>query len=451
MSGAHATLADWMAESHLLNTATGALALVGDSSENFDPGTAGFTTLSLGAARGHHRQLHGHDHPRERHVSGRRRRWHAAPVQYQCPHRGQHRRRGQRRRGHRDPRAEQRPERDDHHCRGDAAGGGNGSTTGSLDSTSDIVANGTLAFNRSDTVTFSLPVSGTGGITQAGTGILILNGGSNTYATTAINRGTLRLGANNTLPTTGALTIGTSGAAGTAGTFDMSTFSQTVGSLSFRTTISAVTNTITIGTGQTLTVNGAFNVGVAGQSGITTKAIISGAGTLNVNNTATNFEAGIQNADQNTTQNVASLDMSGLANFSANVNEFRVGYGSQIGTTLKLASTSNTITANVVQISNTINNNAQACFVTFGNGTNVIATDTMNIAVSKGVATMNFASQAAGSPGTLVIGGKSGTKTNFIIANSAASSTGATPTATLDFRGHNTTITAGSGDPEHAQ
>jgi fibronectin-binding autotransporter adhesin len=62
---------------------------------------------------------------------------------------------------------------------------GDGGTTGSLSTSSAIVTNATLAFNRTDTVTqgteFNSVISGTGGVTQKGSGTLVLNG-TNTYA-----------------------------------------------------------------------------------------------------------------------------------------------------------------------------------------------------------------------------------------------------------------------------
>jgi autotransporter-associated beta strand protein len=62
---------------------------------------------------------------------------------------------------------------------------GNGSTTGTI--TGDVANSGTLAFNRSDAVTFGGSISGTGGLTQAGTGALTLTGVSTYYGATTIN------------------------------------------------------------------------------------------------------------------------------------------------------------------------------------------------------------------------------------------------------------------------
>ncbi|HEY5063934.1 MAG TPA: autotransporter domain-containing protein [Xanthobacteraceae bacterium] len=69
---------------------------------------------------------------------------------------------------------------------------GNGGTSGSI--TGNVTDNGILAFNRSDTVTFAGVVSGSGGLSQIGSGTLILTG-TNTYTGgTTISSGTLQLG-----------------------------------------------------------------------------------------------------------------------------------------------------------------------------------------------------------------------------------------------------------------
>ena len=80
---------------------------------------------------------------------------------------------------------------------------GNGGVTGALSTSSSIADNGTLVFDRSNTVTqgtdFSAAgIAGTGSLTQAGSGLLVLNA-SNTYTgTTTIIAGTLQIGSGGT-------------------------------------------------------------------------------------------------------------------------------------------------------------------------------------------------------------------------------------------------------------
>ena len=81
---------------------------------------------------------------------------------------------------------------------------GNGGTTGTLGS-GPLVNNGTLAFSRSDTLTLTNVLSGSGGLQQVGPGTLIL-AADNTYAgPTTITGGTLQVG---TGSTTGRLGLG---------------------------------------------------------------------------------------------------------------------------------------------------------------------------------------------------------------------------------------------------
>lgn len=81
---------------------------------------------------------------------------------------------------------------------------GNGGTTGSI--TGNIVNNAALVFNRSDDVTCSGTISGTGSLAQSGSGTLTLTS-TNTYTgSTTLNAGTLGIGAGDALGT-GTLTI----------------------------------------------------------------------------------------------------------------------------------------------------------------------------------------------------------------------------------------------------
>ncbi|MBZ9822831.1 autotransporter-associated beta strand repeat-containing protein [Mesorhizobium sp. CA4] len=69
---------------------------------------------------------------------------------------------------------------------------GNGGTAGSL--AGNVSDNGTLAFDRSDTLSFGGVISGTGNLNQIGTGTTILTGDSTYSGGTTIAAGTLQLG-----------------------------------------------------------------------------------------------------------------------------------------------------------------------------------------------------------------------------------------------------------------
>ena len=72
---------------------------------------------------------------------------------------------------------------------------GNGSTTGSINNSSPVLNNGTLAFNRSNTAAqgTDLPtvITGTGNLVQMGPGSLVLTGSNSYTGTTLINGGIL--------------------------------------------------------------------------------------------------------------------------------------------------------------------------------------------------------------------------------------------------------------------
>ena len=70
---------------------------------------------------------------------------------------------------------------------------GNGGSGASIGGTSGVLDNGALVFDHGDATTLSV-VSGNGSLTQTGTGILILLGGSNYSGPTTIAGGTLQVG-----------------------------------------------------------------------------------------------------------------------------------------------------------------------------------------------------------------------------------------------------------------
>ena len=94
---------------------------------------------------------------------------------------------------------------------------GSGSTMGSLAVSSAITNNGTITFNRSDTLTqgtdFNGTISGTGNVIQAGSGSLILNGSNAYTGNTTISAGVLNIQHASALGAAGTGTTVASGAA----------------------------------------------------------------------------------------------------------------------------------------------------------------------------------------------------------------------------------------------
>ena len=98
---------------------------------------------------------------------------------------------------------------------------GAGGTTGNI--VGNITDNATLIFNRSNALSYGGVISGTGAMTQAGSGTLTLTG-ANTYSgLTTVNAGTLAYGVNNAL--------GSGGVTVNSGTLDIGSFSDSVGAV----------------------------------------------------------------------------------------------------------------------------------------------------------------------------------------------------------------------------
>jgi autotransporter-associated beta strand protein len=247
-------------------------------------------------------------------------------------------------------------------------------------------------------------IAGSVGLTKTNTGTLTL-GAVNAYTgQTTIAQGTLALGVTNALPTTTTLQIGTfSGTSpnfvsGTAtGNFNLGSFSQTVGSLYTFSKSSAV-NTITIGSGQTLTVSnaatgnpvltafGAYDTASSPTHNVT----FTGGGSFVVNTPSAVFQVGQATLPSGfpapTTQgSLTTVTMTNLSSFTATVSAFRVGDftggGNTGSTTLTLAPTS-TITATdfiVASGRNTNSTTAGIVTVNLGSGTNTIDANSIYI------------------------------------------------------------------------
>lgn len=140
---------------------------------------------------------------------------------------------------------------------------GNGATTGSLSTSSAITTNATLAFNRSNTVTqgtdFNSVIGGTGGVSQVGTGTLILNGNNTFSGTLAVTQGTLQVATLNNANTVGPLGNGSlaiqMGSSGNTGTLE-----YTGGSVTTNRTFASVSG----GTGRFNFTNAATTVTFGG-------------------------------------------------------------------------------------------------------------------------------------------------------------------------------------------
>jgi outer membrane autotransporter protein len=232
---------------------------------------------------------------------------------------------------------------------------GNGGTSGSI--AGNVTDNGTLAFDRSDVVTFGGTISGTGNLTQTGPGVTVLNA-VNTYSGgTTISDGTLAVGdaahANAALGA-GATTVADGATLGGYGTV-----------------AGAVTNAGTIAVANALSsfaadANGSFTIGgnlvnqgvvnVAAASGqignvLTVGGNYSGANGQLVLNTLLNQGGAATKTDQ--------LVVTGNTSGSTTIQVHATGTGVQtVGDGIELVQVNGTSAANSFRLSNVIQSGA---------------------------------------------------------------------------------------------
>ncbi len=307
--------------------------------------------------------------------------------------------------------------------------------------------NGSMTLTANGDTTLNAPLTANTDFTKLGTNRLTLGAPASFSGNVFVPTGTLRSFTNNALPATASLTLGTST---TAGALDFSSASQTLTSLTVITTNSALTNLVTVGGGQTLSITGGFTIGVDASTNSFTTTTMTGGGSLLVTNAVQNVTIGVSSAITSAQGNSASLNLAKLGSVTLGttnspLGELRIGYGSGSGSssaTLTLSDTNNSVTATTVQVGNSTQNNGTSGTLILGAGTNVLTADTFNLGLCKVAGTVKFASQTAGSPGSVYIRGMTGPAADIWIGYKNGSGTSANPTSTLDLRGHLATVTA---------
>ena len=239
-----------------------------------------------------------------------------------------------------------------------AVGNGNGTTANSL------------TISNTNTTTFT-----------AAAGVSTLSG------TITEGAGTLVIGATNTLPVGAAFVLGTLATGGAAGTLDITSYDQTVGSFSVSSD-NATADRLLTSSGRTLTVNGNVVIGSTNASLTNTSFTASGGGSLVVNNLAASgtFRVGGSSASGNLT----TADLSGLSNLTVSLNttnglfEVASTSGTNISNTYSVLTlaTNNTITAKTFAVGDGGQYNGsigQLNQLKLGTGTNAINADIINI------------------------------------------------------------------------
>ncbi len=204
---------------------------------------------------------------------------------------------------------------------------GNGGNTGVL--FNDISNNGKLVFNRSDGVVFSSDISGTGTVTQAGSGATVLTGTNTFTGDLLISNGVLQVGK---FATTGSITANViDNAEFTYGRSDDVTFGKIISGSGHFTQDGPGKLTLTGSntyTGGTLINSGSLQIGAGGTSGsivgnvvnnaalifnrsdsVTYAGVVSGSGTLTQAGSGTLILTGDQTATGLTTISNGTLQL----------------------------------------------------------------------------------------------------------------------------------------------
>jgi fibronectin-binding autotransporter adhesin len=335
-----------------------------------------------------------------------------------------------------------------------------------LPSPNDILAfDGTTGLTNNNNFTAGTQFNGitfnsTAGLFVLGGNSVLLGGDINDKSTTnaeTINLGLLLNGGTSNVKVAagGTLNLGAITFGSTSGSTSVSTLNvnNTVSAASlFVQTNTTSANTISIASGQTFNISGSFGIGTAPTGSADTNAVlnVSGAGTLNITSTTnTSFNVGV-GAGTNTPSGrpVATVDMSGLANFVFSTGTGSFGVGNLVtrsSSTLKLANTSNSITAATVGVGDSNqpggNNNGLGSTLDLGAGTNTINANTINVGFTKTSGNVQFLTTT----GSVAIAGEAGgASTANITVGRASSSTDTNTASQFLLAGHTANVQAGT-------
>jgi fibronectin-binding autotransporter adhesin len=280
-------------------------------------------------------------------------------------------------------------------------------------------------------------------LTKSGSSTWNLHAANSYTGTTRIENGTLVAGTDNAL-SNAALILGT---ASTAGALDLSDGSQTITTLNVSTNSGTLVNTITIGSGKTLTNTGNVTVGVnsaaSTATNLTVKGDLPGNGTWQINNVAASGTFQVGAATGGTNSNAATIDLSGLGTFYANLpgntSVFRVGdsgtTGAAAGASTVILPPTSTITVNTLGIGDAAGAGSPMSLI-LGEGSHAIHANTINVA-NRSTGRSSGRLEFAGPTGTLTIRGQAGgTTAADLNIGVNSTTTGAAITGLVDLAGH---------------
>jgi len=294
---------------------------------------------------------------------------------------------------------------------------GNGGATGSLGTATTVTDNANLTFNLGGTTTISTTIVGTGNLTKAGTGTIIL-AANNTYSgTTTISAGTLQ--------------VGSGGTAGSLGAGNVADNAALVFNLSSPTTINNL-----ISGGGNLTEAGAGTLILAANNTYSGGTTINAGTTLQVGNGGTtgNLGTGAVTDNGNLTFNTSgTTTITPVISGSGNLSQ--VGTGTTVLTGNNTYAGSTTISAGTLQVGNG--------GTTGSLGTASTVTDNANLTFNLGSTTTTTINATIVGTGNLT---QAGAGTTILAANNTYSGTTTISAGTLQVGNGSTVGSLGTGN-----
>jgi autotransporter-associated beta strand protein len=267
--------------------------------------------------------------------------------------------------------------------------------------------------------------------------------GLNSYSgATTIDQGTLAFATNDQF-LSGGLTFGATMGSANVGTLDLSSASANFsGALTVQTNATSA-NTVLIGAGETLTLNGGLTMSNTADSA-ETRLTMTGGGALVVNGASMTVGS---NASGQNISGEAHLNLAGLGSFTTTLsgNLILQAQGDNSNgadpASLTLSNTANSITAASIRVGNS---GAGATIrLWLGSGTNAIQTDLINLgAGSRDDGTIDFAGTGGSVQWRNVAG--TGRVANVNLGAQATQTTGYTTSNTIDFTGNTADVAIGT-------
>ena len=263
----------------------------------------------------------------------------------------------------------------------------------------NITNNANLSINSANSSTLGNVISGTGALTKSGTGVLTLSGANTYTGLTTVSGGTLAYGVNNALNTGGVTVNG--------GTLNLSTFSDTVG------TVTLTSGNIN-GTSGVLSSTGTFEM----QSG-SVGAILGGTSALNKTGTGTVTLSGANTYTGGTTVSAGTLELGNGGSVSGNITN---------NATFSINRTDSSTLGNVISGAGALTKSGAGTVTLSGantyTGTTTVSAGTLTLSGNRTVNTTGgYTVSGAGTQTLNIQGGDYGIGGLFIVGNGGGTAT----------------------------